>query len=114
MPVIFYIPFRSSRIWVGICFNIYNIHYKRIHSRWKLKSPEQTNKSQNQQTTLAKFDELNWLSVSKMLKFRDAVMAYKCANNLALEYLCAKFKKRSSVHNCTTRNNEKFEIPSFR
>ena len=49
-------------------------------------------------------DELNWLSVSKMLKFRDAVMAYKCANNLAPEYLCAKFKKRSSVHNRTTRN----------
>ena len=41
-------------------------------------------------------------------------MAYKCANNLAPEYLCAKFKKRSSVHNRTTRNNEKFEIPSFR
>ena len=59
-------------------------------------------------------DELNWLPVSKMLKFRDAVMAYKCANNLAPEYLCAKFKKRSSVHNRTTRNNEKFEIPLFR
>ena len=52
-------------------------------------------------------DELNWLPVSKMLKFRDAVMAYKCASNLAPEYLCAKFKKRSSVHNRTTRNNEK-------
>ena len=41
-------------------------------------------------------------------------MAYKCANNLAPEYLCAKFKKRSSAHNRTTRNNDKFEIPSFR
>ena len=41
-------------------------------------------------------------------------IAYKCANNLAPEYLCAKFKKRSSVHNRTTRNNDKFEIPSFR
>ena len=41
-------------------------------------------------------------------------MAYKCASNLAPEYLCAKFKKRSSVHNRTTRNNEKFEIPLFR
>ena len=59
-------------------------------------------------------DELKWLPVSKMLKFRDAVMAYKCASNLAPEYLCTKFKKRSSVHNRTTRNNEKFEIPLFR
>ena len=41
-------------------------------------------------------------------------MAYKCANNLAPKYLCAKFKKRSSVHNRTTRNNDKWEIPSFR
>ena len=41
-------------------------------------------------------------------------MAYKCANNLAPEYLCAKFKKRSSAHNRTTRDNENFEIPSFR
>ena len=41
-------------------------------------------------------------------------MAYKCANNLVPEYLCAKFKKRSSVHNSTTHTNEKFEIPSFR
>ena len=59
-------------------------------------------------------DELNWLPVSKMLKFRDAVIAYKCANNLAPEYLCANFKKRSSVHNRTTHNNEKFEIPLSR
>ena len=55
-------------------------------------------------------DELNWLPVSKMLKFRDTVIA----NNLAPEYLCAKFKKGSSVHNRTTRNNDKFEIPSCR
>ena len=41
-------------------------------------------------------------------------MAYKCADNLAPEYLRAKFKKRSSVHNRTTCNNEKYEIPSFR
>ena len=41
-------------------------------------------------------------------------MAYNYASNLAPEYLCAKFKKRSSVHNRTTRHNEKFEIPSFR
>lgn len=59
-------------------------------------------------------DELNLLPVGKMLKFRDAVIAYKCVNNLAPEYLCAKFKKRSSVHNRITRNNEKFEIPLFK
>ena len=37
--------------------------------------------------------ELNWLPVSETLKFRDAIMAYKCFNNLAPDYLCSKLKK---------------------
>ena len=59
-----------------------------------------------------------WRTVNKLtftaFSLFFAVMAYKCASNLAPKYLCAKFKKRSSVHNRTTRNNEKFEIPLFR
>ena len=38
-------------------------------------------------------------------------MVYKCVNNLAPEYLCTKFKKRSFVHNRTNRNNNKLQIP---
>ena len=41
-------------------------------------------------------------------------MAYKCANNLAPDYLCIKFKKRSSVHDCATRNNNKLQIPLYK
>ena len=37
--------------------------------------------------------QLHWLSINKMFQFRDSVMAYKCANNLAPDYLCIKFKK---------------------
>ena len=48
--------------------------------------------------------QLNWLSINEMLQFRDSVMAYKCANNSAPDYLCIKFKKRSAVHDRTTRN----------
>ena len=57
--------------------------------------------------------QLNWLSANEMLQFRDSVMAYKCTNNLAPEYLCIKFKKRSSVHDRATRNNmySKLHIP---
>ena len=58
--------------------------------------------------------QLNWLSVDEMLQFRDSVMAYKCANNLAPDYLCTKFKKRSSVHDRSTRNNNKLHIPLYR
>ena len=49
--------------------------------------------------------QLNWLSINEMLQFRDSVMAYKCANNLAPDYLWIKFKKRSAVHDRTTCNN---------
>ena len=41
-------------------------------------------------------------------------MAYKCANNLAPDYFCTKFKKRSSVHDRSTRNNNKLHIPLYR
>ena len=58
--------------------------------------------------------ELNWLSVSDMLKVREAVMVYKCINNLAPDYLCTKFTKRCSIHNYTTRNNSKLQIPLFK
>ena len=41
-------------------------------------------------------------------------MAYKCANNLTPDYLCINFKKRSSVHDRATSNNNKFHIPLYR
>ena len=37
--------------------------------------------------------QLNWLSVNEILQLRDSVMAFKCVNNLAPDYLCIKFKK---------------------
>ena len=40
-------------------------------------------------------------------------MAYKCANNVAPHYLCMKFKKRSSVHDRLTRNNNTLHIPLY-
>ena len=32
-------------------------------------------------------------------------MVFKCLNGLAPPYLCQKFKTRSEVHNCNTRNS---------
>ena len=58
--------------------------------------------------------QLNWLSVNEILQFRDSVMAYKCANNLAPDYLCIKFNKRSPVHDPATRNNNKLQIPLYK
>ena len=45
--------------------------------------------------------QLNWLPVDKLLHFR--VLTYKCVNNLAPDYLCNKFRKKSSIHKRQTR-----------
>ena len=58
--------------------------------------------------------ELNWLSVEQLLLYRDTVMAYKCFNDLAPNYLVNKFTKRSDIHNCPTRNHHLLDIPFCR
>ena len=58
--------------------------------------------------------QLNWLPVSYMLQFRELVMSFRRVNNLAPEYLCNKFKRRSAVHDFHTRNNNQHDIPFFK
>ena len=58
--------------------------------------------------------ELDWLPVDKLLYFRDSVLTHKCLNNLAPDYLCNKFKKRSSIHNCKTHTHNSLQIPLFK
>jgi hypothetical protein len=60
-----------------------------------------------------KLRELNWLPVKEHLLFRDSVMMYKCIHNLAPPYLCNKFRKRSNLHECYTRNRELLQIPMY-
>ena len=38
---------------------------------------------------------------------------YKCIHNLAPPYLCNKFRKRSNLHECYTRNRELLQIPMY-
>ena len=45
---------------------------------------------------------------------RDATMVFKCLNGLAPPYLCRKFKTRSELHNCNTRNRDRLHIPLCR
>ena len=72
-------------------------------------------------TNTRKFDhvtpllrELNWLPVKEQLLYRDTVLAYKCQNGLAPQYLMDKFSKRSSIHNRYTRARDSLQIPLFR
>jgi hypothetical protein len=58
--------------------------------------------------------ELNWLPVDKLLYFRDISLTYKCVNNLALDYICNKLTKRSSIHDRRTRTYDSLQIPLFK
>ena len=39
-----------------------------------------------------------------------ATMEFKCLNRLAPPYLCQKFKTRTEVDNCNTRNRDRLHI----
>ena len=56
----------------------------------------------------------NPASYAMLLEVRDATMVFKCLNVLAPPYLCQKFKTRSEVHNCNTRNRDRLHIPLCR
>ena len=47
--------------------------------------------------------QLNWLSVTNILDFKDAIMTYKCLNGLAPTYLLERFK---DDHSCIILTQE--------
>ena len=57
---------------------------------------------------------LNWLPVREQLQYRDSILAFKCINGIAPQYLTSKFKKRSKIHTRNTRNANTIQIPLFR
>ena len=70
---------------------------------------------------LRKFDHiserlksLRMLSVKDRLEINDAVMVFKCLNNLVPKYLCAKVQIRSSVSTRVTRSVNNLNIPRCR
>jgi len=58
--------------------------------------------------------QLQWLPITKQLADRDTKMALKCLNGLVPPYLYQKFKTRSEVHNCNTRERDRQHIPLCR
>ena len=58
--------------------------------------------------------DLHWLPVSYMLRYRDGVMTFKCLNGLAPSYLSNKFNTRSEIHDCNTRNRDMLDVPLCR
>ena len=57
---------------------------------------------------------LRWLDVTEKVLFNDLVLAFKCVNGLAPDYLGKYFVKRSAVHNKNTRGCNNFVVPRCR
>ena len=58
--------------------------------------------------------QLDWLPVDYMLKYKDAVMTFKCLNDLAPSYLARRFVSRSQTHDRDTRCKDELQIPLYR
>ena len=57
--------------------------------------------------------QLNWLTVTSTLNFKDAIMTYKCLNGLAPTFLFDRFKKRSQLYNSNKRSKNMLQIPFY-
>ena len=57
---------------------------------------------------------LDWMPVDYMLQYKDAVMTFKCLNDLAPSYLARRFISRSQTHDRDTRCKGELQIPFYR
>ena len=94
-------------------------------SVWSNTTAQNINKIQSIQnfackiiTNSKKFDHvspllrhLNWLPVREQLHYRDSILAFKCINGTAPQYLTSKFKRRSKIHTRNTRNANTSQLP---
>ena len=57
--------------------------------------------------------QLKWLPVSYTLRYKDAVMAFKCLKGLAPPYVTRRFTSRSQTHDRVTRQMDELDIPFY-
>ena len=58
--------------------------------------------------------DLRWVPVKSHLYYRDALLAFKCMNNCAPDYLSSQFRTRREVGCWETRNDHKLDVPLFK
>ena len=51
--------------------------------------------------------DLNWLNLESTIKYRNGIMAFKCMNGYAPEYLCEQFILQSKIHSRNKCNRDK-------
>ena len=56
----------------------------------------------------------NWLPVSDKVCLNDAVMTFKCINNLVPNYMAEKFSRRSQIHTRSTWQSCQLYLPRCR
>ena len=72
-------------------------------------------------TNTRKFDhitpilkEIQWLPVKLHLYYRDALLAFKCMNNCAPNYLSSQLITRGEVSSRETRNVRSLDVPLYK
>ena len=55
-----------------------------------------------------------WIPVKSHLYYRDALLAFKCTNSCAPDYLSSQFRTRREVSCWETRNDHKLDVPLFK
>ena len=58
--------------------------------------------------------QLCCLPVNVSLHSRDIILAYKCLNGYAPEYLTERFIARSQIHDRATRKKDSWNVPLYR
>ena len=101
--------FYCSTVWSGTSKT--NIHKLQLVQNFSARILSGKRKFEHITPTLK---DLNLLPVSDLLLIRDAVLMYKCMDNLAPDYLTCLLKKRSSIHQHNTRNSKNIDIPKCR
>ena len=58
--------------------------------------------------------QLCWITVKDHLFYHDALLTFKCMNDMAPTNLCSRFIKRGMISGHSTRNENKLDIPRYK
>ena len=98
--------FYCSTVWSSIYKQ--NIHKLRLVLNFAARILTHTRKYDHITPALK---DLGWLTAEEQLRLRDAILIFKCVNNVVPGYLSCKLGKPSDAHAYNLRNSDHLNIP---
>ena len=93
--------------------NTSSVNLKKLHAVQNFACRIITNTKEYDHITSV-LQKLGWLPIEQLLLFKGTIVAYKCINNLAPNYLCNKFRKRSQLHDHPICYQDLLSTPFYR